>query len=293
MAESGAIILVRHGRPALSRKVTLSATDYRDWWAQYEVLGLREGQTAPDRLKTLAREAGTVLASTRLRSIESATLVCDGRPFLSEAALIEAPLPPPPWPSWLKLPPTAWGFISRFAWWWFDFHSGEEPRRQAEMRAEAMVDRLVELAAGGEDVLVVAHGFFNAMIGRALRRRGWRLTENGGYKYWGARRFAAPALTALHGRAPPGVAAPAALADQPDIASLSFEAALAGTGAHRRRARVQEGGARGAPSRSTERGAALLKALREAKPQGSAGCGSEDPHPGPGGPEGLEPASFS
>jgi len=192
VAESGAIILVRHGRPALSRKVMLSAQGYGAWWAQYEVLGLREGQVAPDSLKVLARNAGTVLASTRLRSIESATLVCDGRPFLSEAALIEAPLPPPPWPDWLKLPPTAWGVISRFIWWWFDYHAGQESRRQAEARVEAVVDRLVGLTSGGEDVVVVAHGFLNAMIARVLKRHGWRLTENGGYKYWGARRFAAP-----------------------------------------------------------------------------------------------------
>ena len=47
------------------------------------------------------------------------------------------------------------------------------------MRAEAAADRLVGLAAGGEDVLVLAHGFFNAMIARVLKRRGWRLTVFG------------------------------------------------------------------------------------------------------------------
>jgi broad specificity phosphatase PhoE len=192
VAESGAITLVRHGRPALSRKVTLSAEGYGDWWAQYEVLGLREGQAAPDSLKAMARDAGVVLASTRLRSIESATLVCEGRPFLSEAGLIEAPLPPPPWPAWLKLPPTVWGFLSRFIWWWFDYHAGQESRREAEARAAAAVDRLIALAAEGKDVVVVAHGFFNAMMARTLKRRGWRLTLNGGYKYWGARRFERP-----------------------------------------------------------------------------------------------------
>jgi hypothetical protein len=27
------------------------------------------------------------------------------------------------------------------------------------------------------------------MVGRALRRRGWRCTEDGGFSYWSARRF--------------------------------------------------------------------------------------------------------
>lgn len=191
MAEGavGAIILARHGRPALSRKVMLSANDYRRWWGEYEVLGLRSDQSAPEPLKALAQTAGAVLASTRRRSIETAEMVCAGRPFVSDPALIEAPLPPPPWPDWLRLPPIVWGFVSRFAWWWFDLHGDEESKREAEKRADAVADRLAGMAAGGSDVLVLAHGFFNAMLARALKRHGWRLTDNGGYSYWAARRF--------------------------------------------------------------------------------------------------------
>lgn len=185
----GAIILARHGRPALSRKVTLSADDYRSWWARYEIGGLRAGQAAPEDLKAVARQAGLVFASTRLRSIETARMVCEGRAFVSEPALIEAPLPPPPLPAWLRLPPIVWGFVSRFNWWWFNYHAGEESRRQAEARAESMAAQLIDQASGGKEVLVLAHGFFNLMIARVLKRRGWRLTENGGFKYWGARRF--------------------------------------------------------------------------------------------------------
>ena len=37
--------------------------------------------------------------------------------------------------------------------------------------------------------MVLAHGFFNYMIGRALKRRGWKLTASEGYKYWSTRRF--------------------------------------------------------------------------------------------------------
>ena len=41
----GAIVLTRHGEPALSRKCMLTSDQYRDWWARYEVGGLRPGQT--------------------------------------------------------------------------------------------------------------------------------------------------------------------------------------------------------------------------------------------------------
>src|SRR5450759_151731 len=41
----GAVILARHGQPALSRRCVLSADQYREWWADYETGGLLEGQT--------------------------------------------------------------------------------------------------------------------------------------------------------------------------------------------------------------------------------------------------------
>ncbi|HET6971893.1 MAG TPA: histidine phosphatase family protein, partial [Phenylobacterium sp.] len=47
----GAIILARHGEPALSRKVKLSAAGYREFWANYEVLGILPGQTPPQALR--------------------------------------------------------------------------------------------------------------------------------------------------------------------------------------------------------------------------------------------------
>ena len=38
-------------------------------------------------------------------------------------------------------------------------------------------------------MLVVAHGFFNGMVGVELTRRGWRCVHDRGFKYWSTRRF--------------------------------------------------------------------------------------------------------
>ncbi|HZZ87629.1 MAG TPA: histidine phosphatase family protein [Caulobacteraceae bacterium] len=188
----GAVILARHGKPALSRRCRLSASEYREWWADYEVGGLAEGQAAPETLQQHAQRAGFIIASTRLRSIETATALAAGRAFAEDPLFIEAPLPPPHWPHWLKLSPPVWGFISRTWWWIFDHHDQQETREQAKARADDAARTLIKLAASGHDVLVVAHGFFNLMIGRALRRHGWTCTEDGGFKYWAARRFELP-----------------------------------------------------------------------------------------------------
>lgn len=185
----GAVILARHGEPALSRRCRLSADQYREWWADYEMGGLADGQEPPPALRQAAEQAGFIIASTRLRSVETARALSSGRAFAEDPIFIEAPLPPPHWPRWLKLSPRWWGVISRFWWWMFNHHDHQESRAEAQARADEAARQLVALAATGQDVLVVAHGFFNTMIGVALRRLGWRCTEDGGFRYWAARRF--------------------------------------------------------------------------------------------------------
>jgi broad specificity phosphatase PhoE len=185
----GAIVLARHGEPALSRAVRLNAQEYREFWANYEVLGLLPGQTPPQALLAVVETCGALVASTRLRSVESAQKLAGARDFTRDDLLVEAPLPPPNWPSWIRMSPKLWGFFARVWWWYFNHSEGQESRRDAEARAERAAAMLTELADGGQDVVVAAHGFFNFMIGRALRRRGWRLTASEGYKYWSTRRF--------------------------------------------------------------------------------------------------------
>jgi broad specificity phosphatase PhoE len=185
----GAIILARHGEPALSRKVRLTSKQYRDFWARYEIMGLLPGQTPPAALSEFVDRCDVLIASTRLRAVESAQAVGRGRAFTQEELLVEAPLPPPNWPSWIKLSPRLWGFLARFNWWFFNSHQGEESRGQAEARADRAAAKLEAIADQGQTVVVLAHGFFNVLIGRALLRRGWRRTLREGHKYWSTRRF--------------------------------------------------------------------------------------------------------
>lgn len=187
--QSGAIILARHGEPALSRKCRITSAEYRDWWSRYEVGGLLAGQTPPAGLIETARDAGTIFASTRPRALETAAAVSGGREVTVDALFIEAPLPPPAFPTWFKLSPRLWGVVSRFWWHIFDHHQGEESRDQARARAELAARTLIARADQGHDVLVLAHGYFNHMVGQRLQAAGWRLAHNQGFKYWSQRRF--------------------------------------------------------------------------------------------------------
>ena len=191
-AKAGSITLARHGEPAISRQLRLSSREYRAFWGRYETMGLLPGQTPPGELVSYVERCDVLISSTRLRAIESAQAVGPGRDFAREELLIEAPLPPPRWPSWIKLSPRLWGFLARFHWWFFNHHQGEENRGQSEARADQAAARLEVIADSGQDVVVLAHGFFNILIGRALMKRGWRRTLREGYKYWSTRRYERP-----------------------------------------------------------------------------------------------------
>ena len=189
---TGAIILTRHGEPALSRKCTMTARGYVEWWARYEVGGLLEGQTPPPELIETVEGAGAIYASSRRRAQESAQAAAAGREVTVDALFIEAPLPPPNFPDWIKLSPKWWGGVSRFWWHFFNNHGGQETRAQADVRAEKAAQALIAQAEQGHDVLVFAHGYFNHMVGRRLKRLGWQLVHNQGFKYWSQRRFEKP-----------------------------------------------------------------------------------------------------
>lgn len=187
-ARPGSITLARHGEPALSRRIRLDSAGYRRWWAAYEEGGILAGQTPPDGLLTLARDADVIFASTRRRAVETAEAVLCGKAFVRDPLFVEAPLPPPTLPAFLRFGPRTWGVVARTSWW-LGGHGAEESRPAAAARAREAADRLVREAAAGKRVLVLAHGYFNLMVGRELKKRGWRLAEDRGFKYWALRRF--------------------------------------------------------------------------------------------------------
>lgn len=191
--KAGTITLARHGEPALSRKVRLSPREYGAFWAQYEVGGLLETQTPPQHLLNWAREADVAFVSTRLRAQQSARILLGETPairIIEDVRLIEAPLPPPPWPQFIRLTPKLWGFWARFWWWWFNYCPPQvETRDEALARSRDALNDIIREAEAGHNVLVVAHGFYNAMLGLELPRRGWRKVSGRGWKYWSTRRY--------------------------------------------------------------------------------------------------------
>lgn len=186
--KSGDIVIARHGEPALNRRIKLSASGYRRWWAAYEEGGILDPHKAPVGLLEMARRADVIFASVRRRAVETAEAVVQGKHFVRDPMFVEAPLPPPAWPEFIKIGPKYWGAIARF-YWYFGRHDGQESRREAEARARAAAERLTAEADQGLHVVLLAHGYFNHMVGRELKRIGWKLVSGRGYKYWSTRKY--------------------------------------------------------------------------------------------------------
>ncbi|MEM7728605.1 MAG: histidine phosphatase family protein [Pseudomonadota bacterium] len=184
------IILVRHGRPALSRKVRLTWREYRDWWRRYDEGGIEPGQKPPKTVVRWARSADLILSSPLPRAVESAELAAGRAPDETLPGLVEAALPSPPLGP-LKLRPKSWGTVARILWF-VGYSDGMESHAEARQRADAIGAALEARAQGGRIVYVSGHGWFNRMLKGSLIARGWRCRSQNGDLHWSRRRMVRP-----------------------------------------------------------------------------------------------------
>jgi len=178
------IILVRHGRPALPLRPRTSHSGFRDYIDAYEAAGLDPESLPPRELSDLVKELDHVFTSDRPRSHESAKALAPHATLEADPLFAEAPLASPRIPL-LKMRVPKWAVVARVLW-----HAGYHPEienyRKAKHRAGQAADILIEKVRDGGAAVLVAHGYFNAMIGRQLRQRGFTRTGAHRVHYWNA-----------------------------------------------------------------------------------------------------------
>src|ERR1700744_680717 len=178
------IILVRHGRPALPLRPRTSHHGFRDYIDAYEAAGLDPESLPPQELSDLVKELDHVFTSDRPRSHESARALAPHAELQADPLFAEAPLASPRIPL-LKMRVPKWAVMARVLW-----HAGYHPEienyRKAKHRAAEAAEGLIKRAGQEGQTALVAHGYFNLMIGRELRRRGFRKTGSHRVTYWNA-----------------------------------------------------------------------------------------------------------
>lgn len=178
------IILVRHGRPDLPLRPRTSHHGFRDYIDAYEAAGLDPQSLPPQELSDLVKELNHIFTSDRPRSHQSARALAPHATLEADPLFAEAPLASPRIPL-LKMRVPKWAVVARVLW-----HAGYHPEienyRKARHRAAQAADILTEKIRDGGSSVLVAHGYFNAMIGRQLRRRGFVRTGSHRVRYWNA-----------------------------------------------------------------------------------------------------------
>jgi broad specificity phosphatase PhoE len=176
------IILIRHGQPHIALSPRTSHKGFADYIDAYEEAGLSPTNLPPEELRDLVRELDHVFTSERPRSLQSAAALVPHAQLIADPLFAEAPLASPPIPL-LSMRVPKWAVISRILWH-AGFHPEIENRRAAAIRAVQAADILIGRAKKSGITALVAHGYFNWMIGRVLRKRGFRRTGSHQARYW-------------------------------------------------------------------------------------------------------------
>ncbi len=176
------VILIRHGRPNIATAPRTSHSEFRSYIDAYEDAGLDPDSMPPEELQDLLGELDAVFTSERKRSVDSARALAPHAELIADPLFAEAPLASPPIPL-LKMKVPKWAVVARILW-----HAGYHPEienyRRAKHRAVQAADILVKRARQDGAAALVAHGYFNYIIGRELRRRGFRKSGSHRAQFW-------------------------------------------------------------------------------------------------------------
>jgi broad specificity phosphatase PhoE len=176
------VILIRHGRPNIATAPRTSHSEFRSYIDAYEEAGLDPTSMPPEELQDLLGQIDAVFTSERRRSVDSARALAPHAELIADPLFAEAPLASPPIPL-LKMKVPKWAVVARILW-----HAGYHPEienyRRAKHRAVQAADILVKRARADGAAALVAHGYFNYIIGRELRRRGFRKSGSHRAQFW-------------------------------------------------------------------------------------------------------------
>jgi broad specificity phosphatase PhoE len=178
------IILIRHGQPDIALSPRTGHSGFAAYIDAYEAAGLDPASLPPEDLRDLVCELDAVFTSDRPRSTESARLLAPHAELVIDPLFAEAPLASPRIPL-INLTVPTWAVVARVLWH-AGFHPAIEDYRKARHRAGQAADILTARAHETGAAALVAHGYFNAMIGRILRKRGFSRTGSHRVRYWNA-----------------------------------------------------------------------------------------------------------
>ena len=181
---SSRIVLIRHGRPEIPVAPKTCHKGFRDYIGAYEEAGLDPQEVPPEELQDLVAEIAAVFTSDRKRAHESARALAPKAELIIDPLFAEAPLPSPRIPL-LQMRVPKWAVVARILWY-AGYHPEIENYWTAKRRAAEAAEILQRQTEATGAVALIAHGYFNYLIGRELGRRGYRKTGAHRARFWNA-----------------------------------------------------------------------------------------------------------
>ena len=176
------IILIRHGKPAIPTAPVARHGEFRTYIDAYEEAGLDPTDAPPAELRDLVRELDAIFTSGKKRAADSAKALAPQAELIVDPLFAESPLASPRIPL-LKMKVTKWAVVSRLMWY-AGFSPKIEGYRKSKRRAKQAAEILIKRAQTNGGTALVAHGYFNYLIGIELRRKGFVQTGRHKAKYW-------------------------------------------------------------------------------------------------------------
>jgi broad specificity phosphatase PhoE len=178
------LTLIRHGRPAIALAPRTGHKGFRSYIDDYEQAGLDPQSAPPEELQDLVKELSHVFTSDRARAHQSAKALAPGAELIADPLFAEAPLAGPRIPL-LRMKVPKWAVVARILWH-VGYHPEIEDYTTAKARASDAAGILIARARKDGHAVLVAHGYFNLMLGRELRRRGFAKSGAHRARYWNA-----------------------------------------------------------------------------------------------------------
>lgn len=179
-----AIHLVRHAKPLFDASLHVRGGDLAPLIGAYDQAAL---ESIPPPMAI--GDVGVLFASDLRRSTESAAAFFPRLTYRSLSVFREAETPQR-LPRFLALRFSTATILARGAWL-CGYSPGIESFAEARVRAKEASTILVAKSQAPGDVVLVGHGFFNRMIGNALKGLGWKLCASTGDSFGGIRTYTA------------------------------------------------------------------------------------------------------
>lgn len=178
------ISLIRHGRSKCIDNYRITCKEFSAWVEKYDYNGVFEENSYPKETIEKIAAANIVFTSDLKRAIESANILNRRVEIISLPVFRETELPAPFAKIFgLKLNPKMWAVIFRCLWF-IGYSKDCESFSYAKKRAEKAAKILVEYAQEHQSVALVGHAFINMLIGKELRKMGWKGKRKTSAKHW-------------------------------------------------------------------------------------------------------------